>query len=142
MRVVALPRCEHSASQQGAGTLKTDISASPSPMMMRVLRKSPRSGREVVVCPLTVLNGRHNNFARYQQTRSPYLRLFVIRGAWSSVAHLNRQPDRLENWLDQLDQRTHKKMLNVALANKITRMLRSRAHTPGTLAELIDPSYS
>ena len=70
-----------------------------------------------------------------------YLRRLIIHGARSCVAHLNRERDRLGNWLDQLEQRMHRNKVIVALANKIARMVWAVLSRPGNLYERVDPVH-
>jgi transposase len=51
-----------------------------------------------------------------------YLRMLIIHGARSCLKHLNRDTHELGLWMTQLEQRSHKNVVSVALANKIARI--------------------
>lgn len=51
-----------------------------------------------------------------------YLRKLFIHGARSVVAHANRDRHVLGPWINQLEARTHRNVLVVALANKLARI--------------------
>lgn len=73
---------------------------------------------------------------------NPYLRRLIIHGARSCVVHLNRERDKIGNWLDRLEQRMHKNKVIVALANKIARMVWAVLTRPGNLYERVDPAHA
>jgi transposase len=51
-----------------------------------------------------------------------YVRMLFIHGARSCLKHLNRDNHELGLWMTQLEQRAHKNVVAVALANKIARI--------------------
>jgi transposase len=51
-----------------------------------------------------------------------YLRMLIIHGARSCLRHLNRENHELGLWMTQLERRSHKNVVAVALANKIARI--------------------
>jgi len=51
-----------------------------------------------------------------------YLRMLIIHGARSCLRHLNRDNHELGLWMTQLERRSHKNVVAVALANKIARI--------------------
>ena len=51
-----------------------------------------------------------------------YVRMLLIHGARSCLRHLNRDNHELGLWMTQLEQRSHKNVVAVALANKIARI--------------------
>lgn len=51
-----------------------------------------------------------------------YVRMILIHGARSCVKHLNRDNHELGLWMSQLERRSHKNVVVVALANKIARI--------------------
>jgi transposase len=51
-----------------------------------------------------------------------YLRMLFIHGARSCLKHLNRDHHELGLWMTQLEQRAHKNVVAVALANKMARI--------------------
>ena len=51
-----------------------------------------------------------------------YVRMLFIHGARSCLKHLNRDNHELGHWMTQLEQRAHKNVVAVALANKIARI--------------------
>jgi transposase len=53
---------------------------------------------------------------------NPYVRKLLIHGARSLVRHLNREHHELGLWITQLEQRSHKNVVAVAVANKIARI--------------------
>lgn len=53
---------------------------------------------------------------------NPYLRKLFIHGARSVFLHLNRDNHRMGAWIDQLEARTHRNVVVVALANKLARI--------------------
>lgn len=73
---------------------------------------------------------------------NPYLRRLIIHGARSCVTHLNRERDKLGQWIGGLEQRMHKNKVIVALANKIARMAWALLAKPGTLYERVDPAHA
>jgi transposase len=73
---------------------------------------------------------------------NPYLRRLIIHGARSCVTHLNREHDKIGEWLNQLEQRMHRNKVIVAFANKIARMVWAVLTKPGSLYERVDPAYA
>jgi transposase len=53
---------------------------------------------------------------------NPYVRKLLIHGARSLLKHLQRQNHALGLWMTQLEQRVHKNVVAVAVANKIARI--------------------
>jgi transposase len=53
---------------------------------------------------------------------NPYVRKLLIHGARSLLKHLHRQNHALGLWMTQLEQRVHKNVVAVAVANKIARI--------------------
>jgi transposase len=53
---------------------------------------------------------------------NPYVRKLFIHGARSLLKHLHRQNHALGLWMTQLEQRVHKNVVAVAVANKIARI--------------------
>jgi len=53
---------------------------------------------------------------------NPYVRKLLIHGARSLLKHLHRQHHELGLWMTQLEQRAHKNVVAVALANKLARI--------------------
>jgi transposase len=51
-----------------------------------------------------------------------YVRMLFIHGARSCLKHLNRDNHELGLWMTKLEQRAHKNVVAVALANKIARI--------------------
>jgi transposase len=51
-----------------------------------------------------------------------YVRMLFIHGARSCLKHLNRDNHELGLWMTQLEQRSHKNVVAVALANKMARI--------------------
>jgi transposase len=51
-----------------------------------------------------------------------YVRMLFIHGARSCLKHLNREHHELGLWMTQLEQRAHKNVVAVALANKMARI--------------------
>jgi transposase len=54
-----------------------------------------------------------------------YLRMLFIHGARSCPKHLNRDDHELGLWMTQLEQRSHKNVVAVALASKMARIARA-----------------
>ena len=73
---------------------------------------------------------------------NPYLRRLIIHGARSCIAHLNRERDRMGEWIDQLEQRMHRNKVVVAFANKIARMAWAVLTRPGNLYERVEPTQA
>lgn len=73
---------------------------------------------------------------------NPYLRRLIIHGARSCVAHLNRERDRMGEWIGQLEQRMHRNKVVVAFANKLARMAWAVLTRPGVLYERVDPAHA
>ncbi|WP_371256473.1 IS110 family transposase [Nitrobacter sp. Nb-311A] len=71
---------------------------------------------------------------------NPYLRRLIIHGARSCIAHLNRERDRMGEWIGRLEQRMHRNKVVVAFANKIARMAWAVLTRPGNLYERVDPA--
>ena len=53
---------------------------------------------------------------------NPYVRRLLIHGARSLVRHLHRENHELGLWMTQLEQRAHKNVVVVAVANKLARI--------------------
>lgn len=53
---------------------------------------------------------------------NPYVRKLLIHGARSLLKHLHRQNHQIGLWMTQLEQRAHKNVVAVAVANKIARI--------------------
>jgi transposase len=53
---------------------------------------------------------------------NPYVRKLLIHGARSLLKHLHRENHELGLWMTQLEQRAHKNVVAVAVANKIARI--------------------
>lgn len=53
---------------------------------------------------------------------NPYVRKLLIHGARSLIKHLHRRNHELGLWITQLEQRAHKNVVAVAVANKIARI--------------------
>ena len=51
-----------------------------------------------------------------------YVRMLLIHGARSCLKHLNRDNHELGLWMSQLERRSHKNVVVVALANKMARI--------------------
>ena len=62
-----------------------------------------------------------------------YVRRLIIHGARSCFLHLNRANHALGGWLSALEARTHRNKAVVALANKLTRIVRAILTRPGTI---------
>jgi transposase len=73
---------------------------------------------------------------------NPYLRRLIIHGARSCIAHLNRERDRMGEWIGRLEQRMHRNKVVVAFANKIARMAWAVLTRPGNLYERVDPAQA
>jgi transposase len=73
---------------------------------------------------------------------NPYLRRLIIHGARSCVTHLNREHDKIGEWLNQLEQRMHRNKVIVAFANKIARMVWAVLTKPGNLYKRVDPAHA
>jgi transposase len=71
-----------------------------------------------------------------------YLRRLLIHGARSCVLHLDRDRDRLGNWLNGLEKRMHVNKVTVALAAKIARVAWVILTRPGSLYERRDPAIA
>ena len=73
---------------------------------------------------------------------NPYVRRLLIHGARSCVRHLDRQRDRLGQWLDKLEARMHLNKVVVALANKVARIAWAILVTPGLTYRRTDPRHA
>lgn len=62
-----------------------------------------------------------------------YVRRLIIHGARSCFLHLNRANHALGSWLSALEARTHRNKAVVALANKLTRIVRAVLTKPGSV---------
>ncbi len=73
---------------------------------------------------------------------NPYLRRLIVHGARSCIAHLNRERDKMGEWIGKLEQRMHINKVVVAFANKIARMMWAVLTRPGNLYERVDPAHA
>lgn len=73
---------------------------------------------------------------------NPYLRRLIVHGARSCIAHLNRERDKMGEWIGKLEQRMHINKVVVAFANKIARMMWAVLTRPGNLYERCDPAHA
>jgi transposase len=73
---------------------------------------------------------------------NPYLRRLIVHGARSCIAHLNRERDKMGEWIARLEQRMHINKVVVAFANKIARMMWAVLTRPGNLYERVDPAHA
>jgi transposase len=69
-----------------------------------------------------------------------YVRILLIHGARSCLQHLKRGQHRLGSWMTQLERRTHKNKVAVALANKMARiawavLARGEVYRPGVVMD-------
>jgi transposase len=53
---------------------------------------------------------------------NPYVRRLLIHGARSLLTHLHRRDHELGPWMTQLEQRAHRNVVTVAVANKLARI--------------------
>lgn len=61
------------------------------------------------------------------------MRRLIIHGARSCFLHLNRVNHALGGWLSALEARTHRNKADVALANKLTRIVWAILTKPGAV---------
>ena len=73
---------------------------------------------------------------------NPYLRRLIVHGARSCIAHLNRERDKMGEWIGTLEKRMHVNKVVVVFANKIARMIGAVLTKPGALYERIDPAHA
>lgn len=73
---------------------------------------------------------------------NPYLRRLLIHGARTCVVHLNREHDRLGQWIGELSKRMHINKVTVALANKLARIAWAIITQHGTTYRRLDPSFT
>jgi len=68
-----------------------------------------------------------------------YIRRLLIHGARSCTLHLNREKDKLGQWMDELSQRKPFNKVVVALANKLARIAWVILVKPGATYKRVDP---
>jgi transposase len=72
--------------------------------------------------PRQYSTGGKSNLGRISKRGNVYLRQLFIQGAQALYIHLKREQSALGQWLRQIEQRTHRNVAIVALANKIVRI--------------------
>src|SRR5664279_4928764 len=88
-------------------------------MPKRLLRQS--CGQRCVMSSSTFL-GRQTEATGDQQAGEPVPAKFLVEGARSAFARLNRSQHSFGGWMDQLGDKKHSNVAVVALANKMTRI--------------------
>lgn len=86
--------------------------------------------------------GGRSNLLGISKRGNNYLRRLIISGARSCYAHLDRQRDRLGQWMDGLRARMHPNKAIVAVAAKIARIAWVIITNPGALYERRDPRFA
>jgi transposase len=86
--------------------------------------------------------GGRSNLLGISKRGNNYLRRLIISGARSCYAHLDRQRDRLGQWMDGLRTRMHPNKAIVAVAAKIARIAWVIITNPGALYERRDPRFA
>jgi putative transposase len=85
-----------------------------------------RSGRDLAawlgLVPRQYSSGGKPTLLGISKRGNSYLRRLLIHDARSCVLHLHRRGNRLGQWLDELEVRTHRNKAVVALANKLARI--------------------
>lgn len=85
-----------------------------------------KRGREFAswlgLVPLQRSTGGKQTFLGISKRGNTYVRKLLIHGARSLMKHLTRNNHRLGAWITGLEQRAHKNVVAVALANKIARI--------------------
>ncbi len=86
--------------------------------------------------------GGRSNLLGISKRGNNYLRRLIISGARSCYAHLDRERDRLGQWMDGLRARMHPNKAIVAVAAKIARIAWVIITNPGALYERRDPRFA
>ena len=86
--------------------------------------------------------GGRSNLLGISKRGNNYLRRLIISGARSCYAHLDRERDRLGQWMDGLRTRMHPNKAIVAVAAKIARIAWVIITNPSALYERRDPRFA
>jgi len=85
-----------------------------------------KRGREVAarlgLVPRQQSTGGRPTLLGIHKRGNPYVRRLLIHGARSLLTHLHRKDHELGPWMTQLEQRAHKNVVTVAVANKLARI--------------------
>jgi transposase len=85
-----------------------------------------RKGRELAawlgLVPKQHSTGGKSKLLGISKQGNPYVRRLLVHGARSLVQHLRRDKHELGKWITQLEQRAHRNVVIVAVANKMARI--------------------